>query len=77
MIPLISVISRGLQMSHQEAEYTNWAPSTEPNGGTAMNCIWKTYQKEHPGWHDADCSWYIYGHEYGEQHALCQIKKVK
>ena len=51
--------------------------ATEPNGGTAHNCVWKTYQKEHPGWHDADCSWYIYGHEYGEQHALCQIKKVK
>ena len=63
------------QESHQVAEYVNWAPTTEPNGGADHNCIWKTYQATHPGWHDADCSWSDYGHGYGQQHALCEAAK--
>ena len=60
------------------ANYTNWAKGQtngQPNGNDAQNCVWKTYQKQYPGWHDAYCTDTNYANGYGEQHALCQMKK--
>ena len=60
--------------SHMVAEYINWAVGEPNNSG---NCIWKTYMKDQPGWHEVLCSHYSYGHGYGEQHALCQVEKLE
>ena len=59
---------------HQVAEYTNWYP-TGPHNVDTNNCVWKAYQRGHPGWHDVPCSWYNHGQGFGEQHALCQVSK--
>ena len=59
--------------SHQEAYYTNWA-STEPNGGTEENCVWKTYAMDRPGWHDAICT-EVTDENWFQRHALCQVSK--
>ena len=60
------------------ADYVNWAPAPnpEPTGRTDQNCIWKTYNPTHPGWHDAGCSWSSHVQEgYGQMHALCEAAK--
>ena len=31
--------------------------------------------KDHPGWHEVECSHINYGNGYGEQHALCEVAK--
>ena len=62
------------QESHQEAEYTNWYHGG-PNDKTDFDCVWKSYHKDNAGWEDVNCTWYNFGHGYGEQHALCQIAK--
>ena len=56
----------------EAANYTNWSKG-EPNKAN-QHCVWKTYQKDHPGWHNAICSWTNWQNGYGEQHALCQTK---
>ena len=58
------------QESHQVAEYVNWAPG-EPGESTVTNCIWKSYNPNVPGWHDALCSLSSAG-GHGQIHALCQ-----
>ena len=64
--------------SHEVADYTNWARSSnegdtdEPNGGEAENCVFKTLNYvggSTPGWADYSC-----GERYAEGmpcYALC------
>merc|ERR1711915_171802 len=59
------------QESHHVAEYTNWAPS-EPTGRDDQDCVWKTFNHDHPGWHDAVCTLTYWEPGLGQVHALCE-----
>ena len=61
------------QESHQEAEYTNWYPDG-PNNADDWDCVWKSLNKEYPGWQDVPCSW-TYHERHGQIHALCEAEK--
>ena len=64
------------QESHQEAQYTNWAPG-KPDGDLFddKDCVWKTFFSDAPGWHDVDCSTSIQ-EPFGEIHALCEADGI-
>ena len=49
------------QESHQEAQYTNWAPG-KPDGDLFddKDCVWKTFFSDAPGWHDVVSRYGLY-----------------
>ena len=50
-LQISSVVYRRPQ-SHQEAQYTNWAPApAQPNDDTDHICLWRTYNEYGYGWH--------------------------
>ena len=65
--------------SHEEAEYTNWAPG-EPDTADdpeIYDCVWKNFGKGlqyGPGWHSLPCT-YIDDYYGSEPHALCEASR--